>query len=71
MIVTQKLPLNVAYTIFSKLFSDTKTKGLRSIPTLQMVVLTEFFYVDVDRNIHPKYFSSSTQPNVTWCNHHG
>ena len=51
------LLLNVAPIILSCIFlillSDFRARRLRSIPSLAMLALTEFFLADVGINVHP------------------
>ena len=57
MIVALRLPLNIDTIILSFIFlmllSDFRTWGLISIPILPIMVLTEFFFTDVETSIHP------------------
>ena len=57
MIVALGLPLKVATiilgSIFSLLFSDFRTRGPISIPTLPIVALTAFFHADAVASVHP------------------
>ena len=56
MIVMQELSLNEAHIIlgciFSVLFRDFRTRGLRSILTLPMTALTEFLHADTERKVY-------------------
>ena len=57
MIIVLGLPLNMATIIlgciFSMLLNDFRACGLMSILTHTIAALTEFFYADAERNVHP------------------
>ena len=77
MIVTLRLPLNVATIIlgciFSMLFSDFRARDSIIIPTPPIVVLTEFFHADAVTNVHPLpvlwYLISSLWSYLCSCMH--